>query len=102
MPALDESVLPALDEYPQCQPDQAVSCRVVYDWTGNETLGDIAEWVIGKPLAITTLIVVALVARWVVGRAIDRMVRRAEAGIVPGRFGKVAMGDQHVGAVSAS
>jgi small conductance mechanosensitive channel len=95
-------MFPWLDEYPQCEPDQAVSCRVVWDWTHNETLADLAEWLIGKPLAILTLVVLALAARWVIGRAIDRTVRRAEAGIVPGRLGRVTLGSQHTSTASAS
>src|SRR3546814_20783915 len=83
-------VVNAVKEYEQCSPDQAVSCRVVWKLTGNETAADVAEWVIGKPTAILVLIVIGLVARWIVHRLIDRMVKHAEepvVGKVGGRFG---------------
>ena len=41
-----------LNQYPECNPDQAVSCRVVWKLTANETASDTAAWVIGKPLSI--------------------------------------------------
>ena len=82
----------ALSEYPACDPDQAVSCRVVWKLTANETASDAAEWVIGKPLAIAGLIIIGLLARWVIHRMIDRVVRRAEDGVLPGRVVKLGVG----------
>ena len=81
-----------LNEYPECDPDQAVSCRVVWKLTSNETASDVAAWVIGKPLAILGLVVIGLVVRWVLHRMIDRVVRRAEDGVLPGRVGKMSIG----------
>jgi small conductance mechanosensitive channel len=69
-----------IDEYDQCSPDQAVSCRVAWKWTGNEKVSDLAEWVIGKPLAILLLIVLGLIARWLIFRVIDRAVAGIAAG----------------------
>ena len=81
-----------LNEYPECDPDQAVSCRVVWKLTSNETASDVAAWVIGKPLAILGLVVIGLVGRWVLHKMIDRVVRRAEDGVLPGRVGKMNIG----------
>ena len=81
-----------LNEYPECNPDQAVSCRVVWKLTSNETASDTAAWVIGKPLSILGLVVIGLVGRWVLHRMIDRVVRRAEDGVLPGRVGKMSIG----------
>ena len=81
-----------LNEYPECNPDQAVSCRVVWKLTSNETASDAAAWVIGKPLAILGLVVIGLVARWILHQMIDRVVRRAEDGVLPGRVGKMSIG----------
>jgi moderate conductance mechanosensitive channel len=81
-----------LDEYPECNPDQAVSCRVTWQLTGNETLSDLAAWVIGKPLAILGLVLIGLLARWVAHRLIDRAVRRAEDGVLPGRITRMHLG----------
>jgi small-conductance mechanosensitive channel len=59
----------------QC-PDGELSCRYVYDWTGNETLADMATWLVGKPLSILALVVFALVGRWLIHRLIDRVLNR--------------------------
>ena len=65
-------------------------CNVVDDWTGNQTLANISDVVIGKPLALLWLLVLFLVVRWVLHRLIDRLVARAEDGVLPdtmSRFG---------------
>src|SRR5688500_13532874 len=72
--------IPTLEKFEECEPDNAVSCRLVYDWTGNETLGDIATWLIGKPSAIFLLVLFALLGRWLVNRVIERAVTRLSAG----------------------
>jgi small conductance mechanosensitive channel len=90
--------MPGLKEYSACAPDQAVSCRVVWKMTSNETASDVATWVIGKPLAILMLVLIGLVARWVIHRLIDRIVRRAEDGVLPGRVSKMGLGHTSVGA----
>ena len=41
-------------------------------------------WYVTTPGAIVVIIIVGLVFRWLVNRAIDRVVRRASAGTVPG------------------
>ena len=41
-------------------------------------------WYVATPGAIVVIIVVGLLFRWLVNRAIDRVVRRASAGTVPG------------------
>lgn len=68
--------LPGLDlaRPDECKPDQAVSCRLVWKWTENEGLADLATWIVGKPLAILALVVAALVIRWMAFRVIDRAV----------------------------
>jgi moderate conductance mechanosensitive channel len=73
------------DEMPAaCQKSDSYSCAAVYDWTGNTTLARAAEWVIGKPLAILTIVLLAALVRWVACKAIDRVVRRAETTPLPG------------------
>ncbi len=64
------------------------TCAAVYHWTGNEDLAHAAAWLIGKPLAIVWLIVLAVVARWVVNKLIRRLVRRAQDGVVPSMFAR--------------
>ncbi|WP_231388808.1 mechanosensitive ion channel family protein [Marmoricola sp. URHB0036] len=64
------------------------TCAAVYHWTGNETLAHGATWLIGKPLAILVILLVAVVVRWLASKAIDRVVRRAEnASLGAGRVG---------------
>src|SRR5690606_34026016 len=60
-------------------------CNKVYDWTGNETAAEAANLFIGKPLALLTLLVIGLVVRWLLHRVVDRLMRRAEHGVLPDR-----------------
>jgi len=46
----------------------------------------VADVAIGKPLAILGLVVLALVIRWALGKIVDRIIRRAEDGVLPDRF----------------
>lgn len=63
------------------------TCAAVYHWTdGNEGLSHAAEWLIGRPLAIVSLILIGIVVRWLLHRLIDRVVRRAEGGVLPTRI----------------
>ena len=62
---------------------QSWSCAVVYDWTHNEPLAHAAAWFIGKPLAIVWLVLLALGARWLLFKLIDRLVKRAQTGVLP-------------------
>ncbi len=56
-----------------CEPDET-TCRAAYALTKDEQLADIAGWLIGKPLAILVLVVVAVLGRWLLFRVIDRAV----------------------------
>lgn len=60
-------------------------CELTYDWTGNSRLADWSDLLIGKPLAILGLVLLALVARWLLHRVVDRVARRAERGVLPER-----------------
>ncbi|RJS45106.1 mechanosensitive ion channel family protein [Nocardioides cavernaquae] len=76
-----DTFLPQLLPSPDaCDPDQAISCRLVHRWTGNDDLAELATWVLGKPLAILVLILLGLLVRWVVQRVIDRTVDRLANG----------------------
>ncbi len=78
------SLLPTSD----CTSGEIV-CGWVRDATGSEQAADVADVLIGAPLAIIGLIVLGLVVRWVLHRLVDRVVRRAEDGMVPDRLAKV-------------
>ncbi|MEZ5096967.1 MAG: mechanosensitive ion channel [Nocardioides sp.] len=51
-----------------------------------ETWSRIGATLVGKPLTIALLVVLGLVVRWVLHRLVDRLVRRAEDGVLPGRM----------------
>ena len=59
-------------------------CRKVFDWTDNAWVAETAEWVVAKPLRIVAIIVLAIVLRRLVHRAIRRLASRAAEGSVPG------------------
>jgi small-conductance mechanosensitive channel len=70
-----------------CATTDSWTCAAVYHATGNETLARLAAWAIGKPLAILVILLGAALVRWVAVRTIDRLVNRAEHGVVvPRRF----------------
>ncbi len=50
-----------------------------------ESGGDVLAWLSGEPLHIIGLIVFAFVVRWLLHRVVDRVVRRAETGVLPAR-----------------
>jgi moderate conductance mechanosensitive channel len=78
-----------LQTTPTCEPGDAW-CKAVLDATGNPWLGQAANWLIAKPLAILGLVLGALVIRWLLHRVIDRVAHRAAEGVsaprMPARF----------------
>ncbi|WP_185995049.1 mechanosensitive ion channel family protein [Nocardioides campestrisoli] len=72
-----------------CEDGQAL-CGWTEEATGNADLAQAADLLIGKPLTITLLVLGALLVRWVLHRLVDRVVRRAELGMVPDRFARAA------------
>src|SRR5215212_8732029 len=79
---------PALDP---CLPDEN-TCERVLNWTGNDQVAEIADLVIGKPLAIVVVMLIGLLARWLLHRVVDRIVRKAEDGVLPDRLNKMTVG----------
>jgi small conductance mechanosensitive channel len=61
-----------------CDPSGDRICNFVFDRTGDEQLAEWSDVLIGRPLAILGLLLLALALRWVLRKAIDRVVRRAE------------------------
>ena len=74
-----------------CQSGEAI-CSFTYERTGSQEAANLADWVVGKPLALIGLLVLGLIARWLLHRVIDRLVDRAEEGVLPDRLGKVMTG----------
>ena len=72
-----------------CDPGHDL-CDWTYGVTNNQPLANATDVVIGRPLTIALLLFLFFVTRWVLHRLIDRLVRRAEAGVLPdqlSRFG---------------
>ncbi|MQW76651.1 mechanosensitive ion channel [Nocardioides sp. dk4132] len=70
-----------------CAEDQTV-CNAVLDWTDNDTAANISDLIIGKPLAITALIVLAVIIRWMLHKVVNRLVAGAEDGVIPHQVGR--------------
>ncbi|MEP9364187.1 mechanosensitive ion channel family protein [Nocardioides sp. CN2-186] len=65
-------------------------CNAVFGWTDNQKLANASDILIGKPLAIAWLVVLFFIVRWILHRLVDRLVARAEDGMLPNgvsRFG---------------
>ncbi|MEQ6901274.1 mechanosensitive ion channel family protein [Nocardioides sp. YIM 152588] len=65
-----------------CGSDEQV-CNFTYDLTHEEGLSTWSSILIGKPLAVISLIVLGAIFRWVLHRLIDRLAGRAEKGVLP-------------------
>ncbi len=81
----------ALETSDPCAAGEQI-CDAALKLTGNTTIASWADVLIGTPLALTGLLLLGLVARWVLHRAVDRLVRRAEEGVLPDRVSRMSMG----------
>jgi len=70
----------------QCEDDQSL-CNWVYDKTDNQTAANLADRLIGLPLAILGLLALGLILRFIFHRLVDRLVARAEGGVLPQKGG---------------
>ena len=59
-----------------CGEDPNSVCEAVWDWTSNETVTKLADWVIGKPLTAVVILLVAWILAWFARRAIRRAIRK--------------------------
>src|SRR5688572_14360693 len=74
---------------PACDPEDWLCDRVI-DVTGNEWLGAAADWLIAKPTLIVFIFAIALLLRWLLFKAIARLVDSASQGVLPSRLGNDA------------
>ncbi len=74
-----------------CLETEAI-CNWTFEATGNQRLAHLADWAVGKPSALIGLILIGLVVRWLLHRVIDRIVRRAETGMLPDRISRAVTG----------
>jgi len=61
-----------------CGEDPGGVCEAVWDATSNEALARITDWLIGTPLTIAVILLVA----WILARLARRQIRRAIAGVI--------------------
>jgi small-conductance mechanosensitive channel len=67
-----------------CEKDESL-CNWVYHRTDSRPLANLTDWLIGLPLAVLGLFALMMVLRFVFHRLVDRLVSRAEGGVLPGR-----------------
>jgi moderate conductance mechanosensitive channel len=67
-------------------------CHFVYTETDSTAAANVADWVVGLPLALIGLALLGLAVRWVLHRVIDRIVSRAETGVLPNRLSRRVTG----------
>ncbi|WP_438870648.1 mechanosensitive ion channel family protein [Paractinoplanes bogorensis] len=60
-----------------------VVCSRVFEWTGNQWLANSSYVVIVKPLRIIGIILIALLIRWLIHRAIDRLTTSTSRASMP-------------------
>lgn len=65
---------------PACAADSGSWCSRVYGWTHNDFLARSADVIVDRALAIVLIVLIAVVARALLHRAIDRLVRGAAGG----------------------
>lgn len=66
-------------------------CRWTYELTSSQAAADAADVLIGTPLAIVTLLLLLFVVRWILHRLVDRLVARAEDGVLPDRMSRFGL-----------
>lgn len=59
-----------------CGNEAAWLCRKVFEWTDNSDLAGIATWLVDRPVKVVIIILLALLVRRVVHRAIDGLIER--------------------------
>ena len=65
-----------------CGADPDFACRELLQRTENRSLAEAADFVVGTPLAIALIVLGALIANRLIGRAIDRGLQTLSSGIV--------------------
>ena len=59
-----------------CGTEPSWVCERIFDWTGSEGFASASVWIVDKPLTVLIILLLAMIARRVVRRAIDHMVER--------------------------
>jgi small conductance mechanosensitive channel len=72
-----------------CGQEPGWICRNVYDWTGNRTLAELADFIIGTPLTIIAILVCAWLANRIARRGVKGVLRTLRSGAVQERMGSI-------------
>ena len=72
--------------------DNGTVCTITWNVTHNDRVALASDWLIGKPLAIAGLILIALIARWLLHRLIDRLTDSAAEGVLPSHITRRRLG----------
>src|SRR5262245_61483356 len=72
-----------------CGQEPGWICRNVYDWTGNRTLAELADFIIGKPLTILAILICAWFANRLARRGVKGVLRTLRSGAVQERVGSL-------------
>jgi small conductance mechanosensitive channel len=91
-PIIDMTAVSGSETVPLTTCTDGVLCTWVRDTTGNDRLANVVDWVVGKPAALVGLILIGLLVRWLLHRLIDRVVKRAEVGVLPNRLSRAIAG----------
>ena len=75
-----------------CGDDPGYFCRQALDLTGDKTTAEAADFLIGKPLSILLIVIIAVVVNRLARRAVKRTLRGLQAGGLQERLGN-APGD---------
>jgi moderate conductance mechanosensitive channel len=71
----------------QCDPGHDI-CEWTYDLTDNQSAANAADVLVGRPLTIVGLLLLFFVVRWVLQRLVDRLVSRAEDGVLSDKLSR--------------
>ena len=72
-----------------CGPDPGRVCRSLLDATDNRTLAELGDWLVGPPLRIALIVLVALVANRIARKGVKRALRGMASGALRERLGAV-------------
>jgi small conductance mechanosensitive channel len=72
-----------------CGEDPSSACRSILDATGSRALAEVGSWLVGPPLRIALIVLVALVVNRVARRAVKRLLRGMASGALRERLGAV-------------
>jgi moderate conductance mechanosensitive channel len=87
-----------------CDSDGLSACALMLDLTDSTQVAESTDWFVDHALTplitIVVLLSAAIILRWLAHRSIDRVVNRAQAGVLPGRLGSFgrssAEGDRRI------